>query len=210
MSVAIACLSSWACAAEVVYDISDVSRKPAYAGNERPIAPAKTIKKGEPATAELQFVVRANKTVSDVKVVSSSDEPWAKECVRKIAKWTAIPAKKDGKNVDCRMTLTFKFDPSLVGSNKVFDISEVDAVPFAPNGPGRVQTRGTKGSITAVFVVNAKGRVEDLKIVEASSDEASTLGRLMILGTDYRPATKDGVAVKCRLQQPVAWFTESK
>ena len=108
----IACLSSWACAAEAALEFSEVSRKPIpnLENNEWPRVPATIVKRGETAAADIQFVVKAKGGVSDVEIVAASDAEAKVIGRRLVSSLRFKPAIKDGIAVNCRMQMPIAWE----------------------------------------------------------------------------------------------------
>lgn len=59
----------------------------------------------------VEFVITKTGTTENAVVVNSTDERLNKSCLDAIAKWTFNPAKKGGKDVNCRVQLPMDFKP---------------------------------------------------------------------------------------------------
>lgn len=71
--------------------------------------------------------------------------------------------------------VSFSVNPSLGGGVSVFEISDVDSMPqplvqLRPHYPAHARMRQIEGNVRVIFVVNAKGRTENIRILSSSSD----------------------------------------
>jgi TonB family protein len=72
--------------------------------------PEKSIENGEQGIVYVQFVVRIDGSITDVKVIRGVSELLDAEAIRVVKlmpKWN--PAEKDGKKINCQYTLPIKF-----------------------------------------------------------------------------------------------------
>jgi protein TonB len=101
------------------YDASNIERQPTFPGGKDKFNqfvadnqkyPAGARKNNIQGDVELSFLVNADGAVSDVRVAKSLAEDLDKEAVRILhasPKW--IPAKKNGKVIDCAATVSISF-----------------------------------------------------------------------------------------------------
>ncbi|MES2810781.1 MAG: energy transducer TonB [Bacteroidota bacterium] len=98
------------------YDASNIERQPTFPGGKDAFNKfvTQTIKYPAASTiqgdVELSFMVNTDGTLSDIKIAKSLAEDLDKEAIRilqRSPKW--IPAKKNGKLIDCAATATVGF-----------------------------------------------------------------------------------------------------
>lgn len=115
-----------------------------------------------------------------------------------------------------RMQLKFAPDLGIAGGQgvaveqqdfeaMVFEEGEtdVDARPthrVPPEYPSRARMDGVEGQVVAVFVVNERGRVETVNIVESPHPALADACRKALRQWRFKPASNKGVPVKMRFR----------
>lgn len=96
-------------------------------------------------------------------------------------------------------------------SNEIYDLKDVDAVPVArepratPVYPSGLRDKNITGEAILAFVVNAKGNVEQVRVIRASHEQFGQAAKAAVEQWKYKPARKDGRPVNCRMQLPMAF-----
>lgn len=130
--------------------------------------------------------------------------------VTSMPKWK--PAVKDGKVVKSKYVLPIKF--KLGGAKEV---SEVDSQPEYPGGqpelykllttnikyPEEAQKAGVEGMVVITFVVEKDGSLSTFESVKSPrQDFSDEIIRVMKLSPKWKPAMKEGKAVKVKYTLP--------
>ena len=81
-----------------------------------PVYPPQALKDGIVGTVYLETKIDALGTVSAVKVTKSDADVLNDAAMEAVRKWRFTPAKKDGKDIACTVTIPFKFQLSKDGT----------------------------------------------------------------------------------------------
>jgi TonB family protein len=92
-----------------IVDIGRVTLQPRVQFDERPVYPAEMRAQDIPGKAIVEFVVRKDGSVSDVRVVSATNALFGDAASRAVAKWLFKPARLDGVPVNCRLEVPIIF-----------------------------------------------------------------------------------------------------
>lgn len=102
-------------------------------------------------------------------------------------------------------------------ANKIYDLSEVDAMPKLASGsfmariindayPANLRKAGVGGAVQMEFVVNANGKVEPASIDAVSSVPALVEAAKQVAPKlEFTPAKVKGTAVKSRVVLPLVF-----
>lgn len=130
--------------------------------------------------------------------------------VQSMPKWK--PAVQDGKVVKSKYTLPINF--KLDGAK---ELNEVDTAPEYPGGqpelykllttnikyPDEAQKAGAEGMVVITFVVEKDGSLSTFESVKSPrQDFSDEVIRVMKLSPNWKPAMKDGKAVKVKFTLP--------
>lgn len=160
---------------------------------------------------------------SNKKIIAEFYKPKKKkekQIKRDVRKIKTSSGKGDSK------PMQFKFTPDLgvegaegvaVQSSDleamVFEEGETDedAVPvYTPTipYPQRARELAVEGDLVVIFVVNERGRVENINIVKSPHSSIKKKAISVISKWKFRPAEKDGVPVKVRVKQVIEFALE--
>ncbi|PTY07593.1 hypothetical protein DB347_04995 [Opitutaceae bacterium EW11] len=93
----------------IPYDQLD--SKPALVRNVRPLYPAELKQKGIAGEAVISFVVDASGTTTGVLVDRATHEAFGIAAAEAVRQWQFTPGTKDGRAVECRVTVPIVFRP---------------------------------------------------------------------------------------------------
>ena len=111
--------------------------------------------------------------------------------------------------------LSFSVDPLVGGvGNSVLELGDVDSMPqplvqLRPHYPAHARMRQIEGNVRVVFIVNANGRTENIRIL--SSTPESTFDRAAIRAVDrwrFSPGMLDGKPVAVQVSQNIRFELE--
>lgn len=171
--------------------------------------PAALADSGLNGTASIEFVVKADGTVSDARVKSADHEAFGQAALAALQKWKFAPATVDGTAVDRKVTIPFNFNAPLVQQlnaklkRKVFqEVTEpvLSVKEFGkklkvtkPARPAYPPTaRGASGDVEVKFVVAPDGTTINPEIVKAPRREFVAPAILAVAGMTFEPPVKDG------------------
>lgn len=103
--------------------------------------------------------------------------------------------------------------PSLQQQIKIFDAKDLDQqvavrLPAILQAPYEATREGKSGKVVVSFIVDAKGEVSNIQILESSDrifDDAATK---FVRETKFRPGRKDGISVVSRVNWPIKFDVE--
>jgi TonB family protein len=79
----------------------------------QPVYPAEQAARGEVGGAILEVVIRSDGTISDLKVLRSTQPVFAQAAETAVRQWTFVPAQADGKAVESRWRLSLSFETDV-------------------------------------------------------------------------------------------------
>lgn len=88
--------------------------KPSIHSAVQPVYPADLAAKGEVGGAILELVISAEGTISNLKVLRSSDPALEAATTTAVKQWLFIPAKKDGVPVESRWRIAVSFETDVL------------------------------------------------------------------------------------------------
>lgn len=166
----------------------------------------------------VKFMVNEDGSLTEVQQVNK-DKPLhpdlVKEAIRVVntmPKWK--PAVKDGKVVKAQFTLPIKFKLDDGGHK---ELNEVDVTPEYPGGlqemykflsvnvkyPEEARKAGAEDTVVITFIVEADGTLSTFESVKATrQDFSDEVIRAMKLSPKWKPASKDGKAVRVKYTLP--------
>jgi TonB family protein len=127
-----------------------------------------------------------------------------------------VPAKKTSGKGKQASGKAVRREP--VFKSQYYGASEVDTLPETikrdkfptPRNPSSLIRRGiTRGDVVIAFIVNAKGAPIEVQIEESNADEYANDAVAAVKTWQFKPATKGGVPVNCRVQAPFSFDLES-
>ncbi|NDV46147.1 TonB family protein [Paludibacter sp. 221] len=179
-----------------------------------------------------QFVVNADGTVSDVKVMRSVNPLLDNEAVRVIEnmpKWT--PGEQRGKKVRTQYTIPINFSLGTdskksgkavaaqnIAEKEIFSI--VDKMPEFPGGqqamfeylnknlkyPAEAQKNGEQGRVIVQFVVEKSGKIKDITVIRGvSSSLDKEAVRVVENMPDWTPGEQRGQKVDVKYTLPFSY-----
>jgi len=103
---------------------------------------------------------------------------------------------------------TFEVGAKDLGGLDIFELGDVDSAPTPRSKiefsyPASAKRKGIKGVVKIEYVVNDKGRVENISIIESPSKILSDATRDVISRARFEPASKDGRPVKVRMRAAI-------
>jgi TonB family protein len=116
-----------------IMDISEVTLQPIGRYIARPIYPEALAEKKVPGVVEIEFVVLKDGHVSDVSIISGTNQLFGEAAAAAVARWTYKPASVDGKPVNCRLMFPIFFDMTdEVTSNLPNQLPDPTSPPVTP------------------------------------------------------------------------------
>ena len=94
---------------EPVYQISAVDKKPTPRVQVAPHYPFELMRKGIPGSAQIDFIVEVDGTVSNVKIENATHKQFGIAAAQCVAKWKFKPGLKDGQPVRVRSNIPIMF-----------------------------------------------------------------------------------------------------
>jgi TonB family protein len=86
-----------------------------------------------PGVVEIEFVVLKDGHVSDVSIISGTNQLFGEAAAAAVARWTYKPASVDGKPVNCRLMFPIFFDMTdEVTSNLPNQLPDPTSPPVTP------------------------------------------------------------------------------
>ena len=206
-----------------VFDLRTVDEKAVVVHAVQPIYPDLSKDAGLVGQVALKFKVGVDGTVSNVDAfVFQGGEDFRKPAIKAISQFLYKPAEHEGKPVPVWMTHHFTFTPPEpqddtdhrtgdIGTDKVFEISEVDIAPVPPsllevrpNYPEVAQKAGLTGRVLLKFKVDEDGSVSDVHVLKGDEifrePAIESVTRLR-----YKPARRAGKAVPVWLTMSVTF-----
>ena len=161
---------------------------------------------GAEGTTTLAFHIAVDGTTKDVSVAKSSGNPdLDAAAVQCVSGWHYVPASHDSKpveadwkaNVEWKLrTLTNETPPGALQTHACH------------NFPHQAVWDGAKGVAIVTFHIGADGVVKDPKIVETTGDDDLDRATIVCVSRwQYKPATRDGVAIEIPWRAAVDWYT---
>jgi len=103
---------------------------------------------------------------------------------------------------------TFEVGAKDLGGLDIFELGDVDSAPTPRSKiefsyPASAKRKGIKGVVKIEYIVNDKGRVENISIIESPSKILSDATRDVISRARFEPASKDGRPVKVRMRAAI-------
>jgi TonB family protein len=172
----------------------------------------------------VKFTVKTDGSLTEVAQVNTSKPlhpdlvAEAIRVVQSMPKWK--PAVKEGKVLNAEYTLPINF--KLDGPK---ELNEVDALPEYPGGqpelykllttnvkyPEEAKKAGEEGMVVIVFVVETNGTLSSFESVKtARQDFVDEVIRVLKLSPNWKPAMKDGKAVKVKYTLPFKFKLDNK
>jgi TonB family protein len=172
----------------------------------------------------VKFTVKTDGSLTEVAQANTSKPlhpdlvAEAIRVVQSMPKWK--PAVKEGKVLNAEYTLPINF--KLDGPK---ELNEVDALPEYPGGqpelykllttnvkyPEEAKKAGEEGMVVIVFVVETNGTLSSFESVKtARQDFVDEVIRVLKLSPNWKPAMKDGKAVKVKYTLPFKFKLDNK
>lgn len=105
---------------------------------------------------------------------------------------------------------TFDLSGSDLGGLEIFELGDVDSPPqprtrIEFSYPSAARRKGITGVVKVEYVVDQKGRVEKIHIVESPDRILSEATEDVLRRARFDPATKGGTAVKVRMRAAIPY-----
>jgi len=105
---------------------------------------------------------------------------------------------------------TFDLSGSDLGGLEIFELGDVDSPPqprtrIEFSYPSAARRKGITGVVKVEYVVDQKGRVEKINIVESPDRILSEATEDVLRRARFEPATKGGTAVKVRMRAAIPY-----
>ena len=105
---------------------------------------------------------------------------------------------------------TFDLSGSDLGGLEIFELGDVDSPPqprtrIEFSYPSAARCKGITGVVKVEYVVDQKGRVEKINIVESPDRILSEATEDVLRRARFEPATKGGTAVKVRMRAAIPY-----
>lgn len=105
---------------------------------------------------------------------------------------------------------TFDVNQTDLGGLDIFELGDVDSAPTPRSKiefsyPSAAKRKGIKGVVKIEYIVNAKGHVENITIIESPSRILSDATSNAIKRARFEPASKDGRPVKVRMRAAIPY-----
>ena len=105
---------------------------------------------------------------------------------------------------------TFDLSGSDLGGLEIFELGDVDSPPQSRTRiefsyPSAAKRKGITGVVKVEYVVDQKGRVEKINIVESPDRILSEATEDVLRRARFEPATKGGTAVKVRMRAAIPY-----
>ena len=179
--------------------------------------------------ATVQFVVNIDGSISQGRIISSSDsellDAEALRIVNSLPKW--IPAKMNGKNVRMYQTLAIGFNwehlikldsiESSTSDTTLFIV--VEKMPEFPGGqkammqflvenvkyPVEAQEEGIEGRVICQFIIEKDGSVADINIVQSSGNASLDQEAMRVIQSmpKWAPGRMHGKNVRVKFTLPI-------
>jgi len=94
-----------------VFNLADLDQKPEFRGiPAKPVYPSEMRRTNTTGMVDLNFVVEADGTTSEISVASSTNREFETPAIQAVQKWRFSPGKKGGKNVRTKMHIPIQFN----------------------------------------------------------------------------------------------------
>ena len=105
---------------------------------------------------------------------------------------------------------SFDVNQTDLGGLDIFELGDVDSAPTPRSKiefsyPSAAKRKGIRGVVKIEYIVNEKGRVENITIIESPSKILSDSTSDAITRARFEPATKDGRPVKVRMRAAIPY-----
>ncbi|HEY1109247.1 MAG TPA: TonB family protein [Opitutaceae bacterium] len=176
----------------------------------------------------VEFIVDSEGKVASGFVVESDNPTFDEPAIEAVLLWKFKPGTKDGKPVPTRMQAPIVFsiedwadrraynvetkrDPSKLPEGFRFDVAPKIKSAHVPVYPYALRHKGTSGKAQAGIVIDAKGRVVQVKVLSASAPEFGLALYAALENFRFVPATLKGepVASVLSFEQEFDWSTPS-
>lgn len=211
---------------------------PAQKTNPKPLAtpspgyPDSLEDSGKSGQARVAFVVKADGSVAEARLLSADDPAFGEAALAVIGDWKFEPATVDGVAVDAPVAIPFRFSApldqvfnaraghkvfvSLPADAQVLTAQEYGERPTAlkrpqPQIPSALQGRPVEEEVKVKFVIDPAGHVINPELVETPQTKELALPALFSVAlTTYPKMEKDGKPVYVSLTQTVKFGGEVK
>lgn len=95
---------------ELIYEISQLTVAPRPVAQTPPQYPPELQRNKIEGSVRLTFVVRSDGSVTDPRVINSTNPAFEEPTLRAVRRWRFEPGEKDGKKVNSRVNITIPFN----------------------------------------------------------------------------------------------------
>jgi len=195
------------------YRVTMPSTAPKAIHREEPEYPRAMVASRFRGAVVVQFVVAKDGTVKDPVVIQTNNPGFNEAAIDAMMKWRFEPGRKLGEPVNVRMQQSFEFDftngqgrdyaavetsakrdQAKMPEQYRYDIAPQPKGVLTPVYPYALLRDQVKGKAVVAFLVDPKGRVAKVEVVEATKPE---FGLAMVAAVEafrFIPAMKDGKA----------------
>lgn len=176
----------------------------------------------------VEFIVDTDGKVANAMVVESDNPTFDEPAIEAVLSWKFKPGTKAGKPVATNMRVPIIFsiddwgdrraynvetrrDPSKMPEGFRFDVAPKIKSAHVPVYPYPLRLKGTSGKAQCGIVIDAKGRVVQVKVLSASAPEFGLALYAALENFRFVPATLKGepVASVLSFEQEFDWTTPS-
>ncbi|WP_334318983.1 TonB family protein [Termitidicoccus mucosus] len=206
----------WLTAEDTLIQHPSVGTPPSVAHREPPAYPRAMLTSRLVGEVVVQFVVDEKGDVINPVVVRSNNPGFEEAAINAMLKWKFNPATKNGKPVrmELQMPITFNlpphpnFDPAReavevesVSKRRMEKMPEGLRYDTPPEPRGVIRpvypyalyaSKAPSGSATISMLIDPKGRVVMVKVIEATRPEFGESGKAAVEHFEFKPATLKG------------------
>lgn len=148
----------------------------------------------------LQAVIGADGAVGDIRVVATDDARINEAAIRAVRQWKYEPARQHGRPIAIYFTIIVRFTHHS-GGPAVVQPRLLDRVE--PTYPADLLAQQLNGHVELELQVNSQGRVQAVRVLEATHEAFAAAALLAVQKWRYRPATDLGKPVAAQLTERI-------
>lgn len=95
---------------DIAHEIGDLTKPPRALRAKSPIFPSELKMAGISGMVRVQYIVRADGTVSNIRIIKSTHKLFSDAAIRAIRKWIFQPGEKEGRQVNTRVRQAIPFN----------------------------------------------------------------------------------------------------
>jgi len=126
---------------------------------------------------------------------------------KSVSQWSFAPARAGGQPVAAAMNTAFVLItvPDTISGIKANNTPPKPIKQPPPWYPVELRRRGIQGNVTLLFYVNKDGKAEDIKVMGSTHRDFEWPAIDAIKQWRFKPALEDGIPIRMRIAQPVAF-----